>query len=220
LGTAGIIFAPCAQDGRVARPLTRGNRPKLFGRATSRYGPSRVLHDLITRFGLPAVFVGSGVEGEPFALAGGLLAHRTIVPLWAAMLAAVSGAFAIDLFWFTLGRRYRDHRWVQACRRRPGFARSLATIERHSVLAVPLFRFAYGLRAIAPVAVGTSAITTRRFLLLSFAAAIVWGIGFTAIGYCFGAAVGAYAGDFAILGALIGVALLIGSIAKALRDRN
>ena len=176
-----------------------------------------MLHEIITRFGLPAVFVGSGVEGEPFALAGGLLAHRGLVPLWAAILAAVSGSFAVDLFWFTLGRRFRAHKWVQAISRRPGFARSLATIERHAILAIPLFRFAYGLRAVAPVAVGTSAVPARRYLLLSFAAAAVWGSAFTTIGYCFGAAVGPWAGDFAVVGCLIGLALLIGGIVKAAR---
>ncbi len=41
------------------------------------------LDALIVRFGLPAVFIGAGIEGEPFAIAGGFLAHRHLVPLWA-----------------------------------------------------------------------------------------------------------------------------------------
>lgn len=177
-----------------------------------------MLHEIITRFGLPAVFVGSGVEGEPFALAGGLLAHRAIVPLWAALLAAVSGAFAVDLFWFTLGRYCRTTRWVRAASRRPAFGKSLRMIERHSAFAILVFRFAYGLRAVAPIAVGTSAIGTRRFVALSFVAAVIWGSLFTAVGYCFGTAVGPWAGDFAIFGALLGAALLVIALVKFARS--
>ena len=171
-----------------------------------------VLPPIIARLGLPAVLVGSGVEGEPFAIAGGMLAHRDVVPLWVAVAAAILGAFAVDLFWFTLGRRYRDHRWVQAAHKRPGFARSLRLIERYSAFAVPLFRFAYGLRAVAPIAVGTSRIATARFLLLGFAAAVVWGLIFTLIGYAFGAAIGPWTGDLTVFGMLIGAILLIGGI--------
>lgn len=171
-----------------------------------------MLHALITRFSLAGVFVGSGVEGEPFAIAGGLLAHRGLVTLWAAMVAAILGAFAIDLFWFLLGRRYRGHRWVRAARRRPAFARSLALIERHSVLAILLFRFAYGIRAVAPVAVGTSSVPTGRFVLVSAIAALVWGGLFTFLGFWFGAALGDWADAFAIFGIALGVGLFLASL--------
>ena len=168
-----------------------------------------MLHAIITRYGLPAVFLGSGVEGEPFVLAGGLLAHRAIVPLWLAILAAALGAFAIDLFWFTLGRRNRAHRWVLAATRRPGFARSLALIERHSILAIILFRFAYGLRAVAPVAVGTSRISAVRFITLDGIASAGWAAAFTLIGFWFGTTFDPWVGQLAIFGVLLGVSLLI-----------
>ncbi len=177
-----------------------------------------VLHLIIMRFGLPVVFVGSGVEGEPFALAGGVLAQQANVPLWAAMAAAILGAWTIDVLWFTLGRRFRPHPRVRSISRRPAFARSMAMIERHPVLAVFLFRFAYGLRAVAPVAVGASAIPARLFLMLSFAAAVLWGSAFTMIGYWFGAAVGPWAADFAIAGALIGAGLLVAGAVSAGRS--
>ena len=177
-----------------------------------------MLHALITRFGLPAVFVGAGVEGEPFAIAGGLLAHRAMVPLWAAVSAAAAGSFAVDLLWFTLGRRYRTHRWVRAIANRPGFARSTDLIERHATLAVLLLRFAYGIRAVAPVAVGVSGIPTRRYVLLSGAAAALWGSAFTLLGYAFGAAISPWTGDLAIFGALLGIILLIGAAAQFARS--
>ena len=179
-----------------------------------------MLHALLMRFGLPALFVGAGVEGEPFAIAGGLLAHRAIVPLWAAVLLAVAGAFAIDLFWFTLARRARAHRWVQAASRRPGFAKSTAMIERHAVIAIPLFRFAYGIRAVAPVAVGVSRVSTCRFVLLDLAAAAAWGTVFTLIGYGFGATLSPWIGHLAIFGGLLGAVLLIVPIVDLARHRS
>lgn len=168
-----------------------------------------MLYAIITHFGLPAVFVGSGVEGEPFALAGGLLGHLAIVPLWAAVLAAIGGAFGIDLFWFTVGRRFRAHRRVRAISRQPAFATALGLIERHPNLAVVIFRFAYGLRMAAPIAVGTSAITTRRFVLTSLGAALLWGTGFTLIGYAFGEAASRWVSQIAMAGGLIGLTLLV-----------
>ncbi len=168
-----------------------------------------MLHAIITHFGLPAVFVGSGIEGEPFALAGGLLSHLAIVPLWAAMIAAVGGAFAIDLFWFTVGRRFREARRVRAVRATPAFTTAVGLIERHPNLAVLIFRFAYGLRMAAPIAVGTSALTTRRFVLTSLGASLLWGAGFTLIGYAFGEAAGPWVGRIAMVGGLIGGLLLV-----------
>jgi membrane protein DedA with SNARE-associated domain len=141
------------------------------------------LEALIARYGLLAIFLGSGIEGEPFALAGGVLAHRHWLSLHAVMLAAIAGSCAIDQMWFHLSRNLRHAGLVQRIAARPAFRRSLALIERNPARFVLLFRFAYGLRAITAVAVGMSGMSTRLFIVLNIAAAIVWGILFTALGY-------------------------------------
>ena len=51
---------------------------------------------------------------------------------------------------------------------------------------VLLFRFAYGLRAVAPVAIGASRLSSRLFIPLNVVAASCWGILFTALGYWIG----------------------------------
>lgn len=140
----------------------------------------------IAHYGLLAIFLGAGVEGEPFALAGGVLAHRHWLPLWAAGLAAIMGSCLIDQGWFHLSRNFRHSRAVQAVTARPAFRRSLALIERNPVLFVLLFRFAYGLRAITAVAVGASQMPTRQFVAINIVAAIVWGAVFTGLGYSAG----------------------------------
>ena len=141
---------------------------------------------LIAHFGLLAIALGAGVEGEPFALAGGVLAHRHWLSLHGAMLAAVAGSFGVDQMWFHLSRTMRHGALVQRIAGRPAFRRSLSLIERNPALFVLLFRFAYGLRAVTAVAVGMSGMSSRVFVWLNLVAAVVWGVAFTALGYAAG----------------------------------
>lgn len=141
---------------------------------------------LIARYGLAALFVGAGVEGETVVVAGGLLAHEGYFPLPAAMAAAASGSFVADQLFFTAGRRFREHRWIARVRAKPAFERALGFIERYPTGFIFAFRFLYGLRTVSPIAIGTTRVPTGRFLIVNAAAAIVWGITFSAIGYLFG----------------------------------
>ncbi|WP_404712323.1 DedA family protein [Sphingomonas sp. MMS24-J13] len=143
---------------------------------------------LILHYGVVAIFLGAGIEGEPFALAGGILAHRHWMSPYIAALASIAGACFIDQLWFHLSRHFRRSRIVQHMVARPAFERSLALIERYPVWFVLLFRFAYGLRAVAPVAIGASRVPTRLFVPLDIVASIVWGSAFTAAGYLIGPA--------------------------------
>lgn len=56
------------------------------------------MEELIARFGLLAIFVGAALEGEPFALEGGVFAHRGWMSLHAAVPTAAAGAIFIDQF--------------------------------------------------------------------------------------------------------------------------
>ncbi|MDB5703498.1 MAG: hypothetical protein JWN66_614 [Sphingomonas bacterium] len=141
---------------------------------------------LIARYGLAAIFLGAGVEGETCVIAGGVLAHRHLLPLSAAIVAAAAGSFVADQLFFAGGRYFREHPRVRAMAKKPGFAKALVTLERHPVLFVMGFRFLYGLRTVSPIAIGTSHIRTRTFLLLNALAAALWGSLFTGIGYGFG----------------------------------
>jgi len=143
---------------------------------------------LVARYGLLAIGVGAGIEGEAAVVAGGLLAHQGLFPLGGAMAAAVLGSFAADQGWFAVGRRFREAHWVVRARGTAAFARALRALERHPVGFVFAFRFVYGLRTVSPIAIGTSAVPARLFLLVNAAAALVWGVLFSAIGYLFGGA--------------------------------
>jgi membrane protein DedA with SNARE-associated domain len=169
------------------------------------------LEKLILHYGLVAIFFGAGIEGEPFALAGGILAHRHWLSPYAATLAAIGGSCLIDQCWFHLSRHFRQSRIVQSVRRRPAFARSLALLERHPVWFVLSFRFAYGLRAVAPVAIGASRVSARLFVPLNVVAAVIWGALFTGLGYGFGPTFEAAEARYgsAITVAAIGLSVLV-----------
>ncbi|WP_331012213.1 DedA family protein [Sphingomonas sp.] len=172
------------------------------------------IETLVAKYGLIALCVGAGMEGETVVLTGGVLAHRHLVPVWGAVAATALGSFVADQSFFALGRRYRDHPRVQRIMARPAFARVLATLERHPVGFILAFRFLYGLRTISPVAIGTSQVPIRRFVLLNAVAAVAWAAMFTALGYAFGEGIEELTGRFrphlpTLLGTASGIAALV-----------
>ena len=167
----------------------------------------------LARYGLAAIFVGAGVEGEAVVVTGGLLAHQGIVPLWGAIVAAVAGSFVADQIFFQIGRRYRDHPRVRRIMARPAFAKALSAFERHPAWFTLIFRFLYGVRTISPIAVGTTNVAMRTFLPLNLLAAAMWGTLFTTLGYVFGDGIEALMGRLKpspqTLGIIAGVVVLV-----------
>lgn len=169
------------------------------------------IESLITRYGLAAIFLGAGFEGETSVVTGGLLAHQHLLPLVGTGIAAATGSFAADQLFFFIGRRYRDTARIRRMTERPAFARALETLDRHPTAFILGFRFLYGLRTISPIAIGTSHVPARTFVALNAISAIVWAAVFTAVGYMFGDRV------LSLLGGrpkpLVGIAILAGVVA-------
>lgn len=144
------------------------------------------IETFIADYGLAAVVLGAGLEGETAVVIGGLMAHQGLLPLSGVMVAAAVGSFVADQGFFTLGRRFRDSGWVRRLTARPAFAKALSTLETYPTAFILGFRFLYGLRTISPVAVGTSHVPVATFVPLNALAAAVWGVLFATIGYVFG----------------------------------
>ncbi|WP_179508056.1 DedA family protein [Sphingomonas melonis] len=151
---------------------------------------------LIADYGLAAVFLGAGIEGETMVLAGGLFAHEGMLSLPGAMIAAASGSFLADQAFFAAGRRFRDHRWVQRAQAKPAFVKALDTLERYPIGFIFIFRFLYGLRTVSPIAIGTTQVPTRTFLWINAIAACVWAVLFTSLGYVFGTGIAELLGRY------------------------
>jgi membrane protein DedA with SNARE-associated domain len=141
---------------------------------------------LIENYGLLAIFLGTAFEGETAAFLGGVISHHGLLTYWSASAAASAGSFAGDQIWFFAGRYAGQWRVVRRLMERPALARATQLLERYPTGFIFAFRFLVGLRTISPVVIGTTGISTRKFLVLNAAAALVWGQLFTALGYVFG----------------------------------
>ncbi|UAK23248.1 DedA family protein [Sphingomonas nostoxanthinifaciens] len=141
---------------------------------------------IIAHYGLLAIFAGAGIEGEAVVITGGVLAHQGLLSLPGVALAAAAGSCCVDQIWFFLGRRFRDHPWIQAMTKRPAFARALRELERRPTGFIFAFRFIYGLRTVSPIAIGVSTVPARRFIPLNILAAALWAPLIAGLGFVFG----------------------------------
>lgn len=146
---------------------------------------AQLLHD----YGYLALVVGCFLEGETILVLGGFAAHRGYLDLRLVMLAAFAGSVLGDQLYFFLGRRY-GARWL---RRRPAWHERAQTIERrlqrHRDLFLLGFRFLYGIRTVAPFALGMGSVSVVRFAVLNVLGAVVWAVAFGWAGYLFGESV-------------------------------
>ena len=166
---------------------------------------------MIARYGLPALFLGAGFEGETVVVIGGILAHRGLVSLPGAMAATTAGSFVADQLFFLIGRRLSGWHPVQRLKGNPLFGRALAMLERYPIGFIFAFRFIYGFRTVSPFAIGTSGVSERLFLAVNAVAAIIWACTFTMVGYVFGRAAERVLGDYmpGPRGVAIGVGVLV-----------
>ncbi|MBF7013730.1 DedA family protein [Novosphingobium sp. HR1a] len=182
------------------------------------------LDQIIAEYGLPALFAGAAIAGETVVVIGGIMVHRGILPFLPAIAAASAGSFVADQIFFLLGRRFRDHAFVQRVQRKAAFAKALSTFERHPTIFVFAFRFLYGLRTVSPIAIGTTRIPARTFLLINACAAILWGTVFVSAGYFFGSAIEAVFGKIRsvvhVVLPLVAVAVVIGVAGLLIRQRK
>jgi membrane protein DedA with SNARE-associated domain len=182
------------------------------------------LDALIAQYGALGLFLGSGIEGEAVVVTGGILAHRGLVPLWQAMLAAATGSCIVDQIWFFLGRYCRHFGWVQRQLARTPAQRALGFLELHPNAFIFGFRFVYGMRTVSPIVIGTSRVAVLRFMLINLVAAAIWGPLFTWIGYQFGRALDPLLGHVRhgalLAGLLLAIAVAVVAVIVTLRRRR
>lgn len=137
-----------------------------------------------------ALFIGFVVPGETAAVVGGVLAHRGTVSVWGMAAVVVFAAIAGDSVGFEIGRHFGDRLLnvgpLRRHRARIDDARGL--IRRRGAEAVFLGRFVSFFRALMPPLAAISRIPYGRFLTFNALGGLVWGVGFTLLGYFAGAA--------------------------------
>jgi membrane protein DedA with SNARE-associated domain len=144
------------------------------------------IEQIVAQYGYSAIIVGTFLEGETILIVAGFAAHQGYLKLSWVMLAAFIGSFTGDQLYFLLGRR-KGRPFLQ---KRPAWRTQAAKVERlldlHGTWIMLGFRFMYGLRTITPFVIGTSGISTGRFVTLNAVGALVWAIAISCLGFSFG----------------------------------
>jgi membrane protein DedA with SNARE-associated domain len=142
-------------------------------------------------------FVWTFFEGETFVIFAGAAAQQEKLAFLPLLLAAWFGSFAGDQLWFWLGRTQGKKLLAKRPGWKPGIERAMGWIERYDTWFILTFRFVYGVRNFASVAMGIAKIDPLRFAALNFVAAFLWAVTFVGFGYVFGHAMESVFGDIA-----------------------
>jgi membrane protein DedA with SNARE-associated domain len=137
-----------------------------------------------------ALFFGFVLPGETAVVLGGVAASQGSVSVVLMCVVVSVAAVAGDSVGYEIGRRFGprilDTRALRPHRERNGRAEEL--IRKRGPIAVFLGRFVAFFRAMMPALAGISRMPYRTFLVFNAAGGIVWGTGFTLLGYFAGAA--------------------------------
>ena len=168
------------------------------------------LESIIETYGYWAVLVGTFLEGETVVLLGGFAAHRGYLALPWVILVAFAGSLFGDQLYFYLGRKHSK----RILRRYAAWNNRIERVDRlmqrfHTPLILS-FRFLYGLRIVAPFAMGMSSVPVKQFVLLNILGAMAWALLVGVGGYLFGNALEMMIGDLKRHEMKIIAALLIG----------
>lgn len=182
------------------------------------------LESAVAQFGYPAIFVGTFLEGETILIIGGFTAYQGYLSLFFVILAAFSGSLFGDQLYFFLGR-YKGQSILNKHKNwegRVGRFRSL--MDRYGTIIILVFRFLYGLRTVAPFAIGLCNISIKRFLILNVISAAVWAVALGVAGYFFGRAMEAFLQnvkryELAVMAGLLMISIVL-FVIKRLRNRK
>lgn len=143
-------------------------------------------------FGEAALFIGFVLPGETSVLVAGVVASQGRVHVTVLLGLVVAAAIVGDTVGYAVG-----HRWghqIIASRpfraRQAALTRAMEGLRRRGPLYVFLGRFTAFLRAVMPGLAGMSKVKYRHFLAANAAGGVVWGVGFTLLGYYAGNALG------------------------------
>ncbi|HUY17526.1 MAG TPA: DedA family protein [Acidimicrobiales bacterium] len=143
-------------------------------------------------FGEAALFIGFVLPGETSVIVAGVVASQGRVNVVFVAVLVVVSAIIGDSVGFEVGRHYGDRLiklpFVRS--RHDALERALEGLRRRGTTYVFVGRFTAFLRAVMPGLAGMSRLRYRRFLMANAAGALLWGVGYTLLGYFAGSALG------------------------------
>jgi membrane protein DedA with SNARE-associated domain len=151
------------------------------------HGPTAYILVGALVFAEAALLLGFFIPGETAAVVGGVLAGLGVVDLPAMMAVVVVCAIVGDSVGFEVGKRagpwLLERRWLKGS---AAVARTMGMLEHYGGPAVFLGRFVAFARALIPGLAGMSGLRYRTFLLYNAAGGVIWGVGYTLLGYAVG----------------------------------
>jgi membrane protein DedA with SNARE-associated domain len=141
-------------------------------------------------FGEAALFIGFILPGETAVIVAGVVASRGHVNVVTLCALVVVSAIVGDTVGYEVGRKYGERLIALPLvrSRRKGIERALEGLRRRGLIYVFVGRFTAFLRAVMPGLAGMSRLPYRRFLLANASGGVLWGIGYTLLGYFAGTA--------------------------------
>mgnify|MGYP003289612125 FL=1 len=152
------------------------------------------MEEILTRYGLLALFVLAAVEGDVTLILAGVVSHLGIFNLLPAICVGTVGAFAGDCVWYWVGRsRSTSIRRSWLYRRMGGGAEQLA--QRFGVWEIIAARFVYGTRIASVLFWGIQQLPFVRFAALDLIGCVLWAVVFSSLGYFLSGSAAALIGD-------------------------
>ena len=139
-------------------------------------------------FAEDAIFVGFVIPGETAAVLGGVDASRGNVSIVAIAGIVVAAAIIGDTVGYEIGKHVGERvlRWEVLRKRRGRIDDARELLSRRGGAAVFLGRFVAFFRAVMPALAGTARMPYGRFVRWNALGGLVWGVGYTMLGYLAG----------------------------------
>lgn len=157
-----------------------------------RHLPGGLVYGLVAVlvFGEAALFIGFVLPGETSVIIAGVVASQGRVNIAALCALVVVAAIVGDSVGYAIGHRFGEGLLELHAlqKRRAALDRALAALRQRGPTYVFVGRFTAFLRAVMPGLAGVSRMRYRSFLAANALGALVWGIGFSLLGYFAGAA--------------------------------
>lgn len=145
-----------------------------------------MIETLIAQYGYVALFIGTFLEGEVVVVISGILARLGYLQLWLVAILVYIATFSGDQTFFYLARRHGMDFLLKRPHIKARSDKVHELIDAHQNKVLFGFRFLYGLRIPTLIALGTSSLPTKKFVLLNLVNSLVWTIVFVFGGYFFG----------------------------------
>jgi membrane-associated protein len=171
----------------VAASSASSDQGGITGWLLHLHGPTAYLLVGLLAFAEAALLVGFFIPGETAVVVGGVLAGLGAVNLGLMMAVVVVSAIVGDSVGFEVGKKAGPHLLERRpLKGRAGVRRTMAMLEHYGGPAVFFGRFLAFARAVVPGLAGMSGLRYRTFLFYNAIGGVLWGVGYTLLGYVVG----------------------------------